>query len=182
MNEIHVRRVERSDLNGCFKLEKHCYDPVEVAPRDFIEKRIEIYPDGFYVAEYMGEIVGMVNSGATHKDDITDEELKYLIGHVRNGRNSVIFSLAVHPDHRGRGIARMLMEKLIDSAERKEKQNILLLCRNNLIAFYKSLGFYYGGPANAGLGGEILHQMQFELPVPAWMAASHHNSASHALR
>lgn len=182
MKELHIRRVERRDLDDCFKLERQCYDPLEVAPRDFIGKRIEIYPDGFYVAEYRGEIVGMVNSGATHKDDITDEELKYLIGHVRNGRNSVIFSLAVHPEHRGRGIARMLMAKLIDSAEQKEKQKILLLCRNSLIEFYKSLGFYYSGPANARLGRDILHQMHFELPVPAWTAASHHNSVTPALQ
>ena len=182
MKEIKIRRVERRDLDGCFLLEKRCYDLLEVAPRDFIEKRIEIYPDGFYVAEYMGEIVGMVNSGATHKDDITDEELKYLIGHVRNGRNGVVFSLAVHPDHRGRGIAGMLMEKLIDSAEQKEKQKILLLCRDSLIDFYKSLGFSYSGPASARLGADVLHQMHFELPLPAWIAASHHNSTSPALQ
>lgn len=182
MKEIHIRRVERRDLDDCFRLEKQCYDPLEVAPRDFIEKRIEIYPDGFYVAEYGGEIVGMVNSGATHKNDITDEELKYLIGHVRNGRNCVIFSLVVHPGYRGKGIARRLMEKLIDSAEQKEKQKILLLCRDRLIEFYRSLGFAYSGPANARLGADILHQMHFELPVPAWTAESYHNSVSPALQ
>lgn len=182
MDEIHVRRVERRDLNACFALEECCYDPIEVAPLDFIEKRIEIYPDGFYVAEHNGEIVGMINSGATHKEDITDEELKYLIGHVRNGKNSVVFSLAVHPEHRGKGIARMLMKKMIDISEKKEKQKIILLCNKPFIEFYTSLGFAYCGPSNSYFGGSIMHQMHYELPVPAWIATSHHNSASLALQ
>ncbi len=177
MNPIRIRRVERSDLNGCFALEKCCYRGGEVAPVDFIEKRIEIYPDGFFVAEADGKIVGMVNGGATHKDDITDEELKYLIGHVRNGRNSVIFSLAVHPEYRGRGIARILMQKMFEISAKKEKQRILLLCCEELMGFYRSLGFTYGGPSNSYLDGSVMHQMQYDLPIPAWIVASHHNSA-----
>lgn len=178
MNELHIRRVERGDLVACVHLEEQCYPPLEVAPRDFIEKRIEIYPDGFYVAELDGEIVGMVNSGATHKDDITDEELKYLIGHVRNGKNGVIFSLAVHPEHRGKGIARMLMDKIVEVSELKEKQKIVLLCKDNLIEFYTSLGFSYGGPSSSNFGGYTWHQMQYELPQPTWILTSHHSSAS----
>ncbi len=178
MNEIQIRRVERSDLNGCTALEERCYAPLEVAPRDFIEKRIEIYPDGFYVAEVGGEIVGMINTGATHKDDITDEELKYLIGHVRNGKNTVVFSLAVHPEFRGRGIARMLVEKIYEVSEQKEKQKVLLLCKGNLIEFYTTLGFVYGGPSTSQFGGYTWHQMQYELPEPNWILESHHDSAS----
>lgn len=182
MNDIHIRRVERHDLHGCFALEQLCYEPIEVAPQDFLEKRIEIYPDGFFVAVYKGEIVGMINSGATHKGDITDEELKYLVGHVRNGRNCVIFSLAVHPDHRGRGIARMLLRKMIDISTQKEKQKILLLCQECLIRFYTSLGFLYAGRSTSSFGGYIMHQMQYELPQTGWMAKDRHNSASLALQ
>ncbi|WP_136805600.1 GNAT family N-acetyltransferase [Desulfosediminicola flagellatus] len=178
MKTIEIRRVERSDLNGCVLLEERCYSPIEVAPRDFIAKRIEIYPDGFYVAEVNGEIVGMINTGATHKDDITDEELKYLIGHVRNGKNNVIFSLAVHPEHRGKGIARMLMDKIIEVAEGKEKQKILLLCKDNLVEFYTALGFEYVNPSNSDFGGFTWHQMEHKLPEPTWIDTSHHNSAS----
>lgn len=178
MDKIYIRRVERKDLNSCVQLEEWCYSPLEVAPRDFIAKRIEIYPDGFFVAELDGEIIGMINTGATHKDDITDEELKYLIGHVRNGKNSVIFSLAVHPEHRGKGIARLLMDKMIEVAEFKEKQKVILLCKDNLVNFYTALGFDYVSPSTSDFGGYIWHQMEYKLPVPAWILTSHHNSAS----
>ena len=178
MNELRIRRVERNDVEACARLEQGCYSRLEAATRDYLEKRIEVYPDGFYVAELDGEIVGMINSGATHKDDITDKELKYLIGHVRNGRNSVIFSVAVDPAFRGRGIARQLIGRLIEVSEEKEKQQIVLLCKDELIEFYKKLGFVYGGPSVSTFGGFTWHQMQYELPTPAWMITSRHAAVS----
>ena len=178
MSDITIRRVERSDAEACARLEQRCYSRLEAATQEYLEKRIEVYPDGFYVAELDGRIVGIINSGATHKSDITDEELKYLIGHVRNGRNSVIFSVAVDPACRGRGIARQLIGRLVEVSEVKEKQRIVLLCREELIEFYRKLGFSYGGLSVSHFGGFSWHQMQYELPTPAWMITDHHTAAS----
>ena len=178
MKTIVIRRVERRDLNACHEIEQACYPPLEAATREYLAKRIEVYPDGFFVAEHDGRVIGMINSGATHKDDITEEEFKNLIGHVRNGRNSVIFSVAVLPEYRLRGIAARLVEKLIEVATEKQKQRILLLCKEELISFYSSLGFRYSGKSRSDFGGYSWHQMQYELPVPAWMMTGHHNPAS----
>lgn len=172
MEKVQIRRVERRDLEACAQLEHQCYSPLEAAPRNHLERRIEIYPDGFYVAKSGGRIVGMINSGATHKDDITDERLKHLVGHVRNGRNCVIFSLAVHPDFRRANIARMLVTKLIEVAEYKEKQRVLLLCRENLLDFYRRLGFGYGGLSRSTFGGFNWHQMHYDLLPPASLVAN----------
>ncbi len=163
MKDITIRRVEREDLDDCVTLEKICYQPIEQASRDFIEKRIEVYPDGFYVAEHNGRIIGMVNCGATHQDDITDEEFKKLIGHVRNGKNSVIFSLAVHPDYRGKGIAKTLLKQIINVSQDKEKNSVLLLCKDQLIEFYEHLGFAYNKTSNSDYGGYTWHEMSFPL-------------------
>lgn len=165
MNNLTIRRVERSDLDKCVQLEKLCYPPIETATRDFIEKRIEVYPDGFYVAEIDGELIGMINMGATHKDDITDEEFKKLIGHVRNGKNNVIFSLAVHPDHRGHGIAKQLVDKIITVSNNKKKDSIILLCKDHLIDFYKGLGFSYYKTSSSDFGGYEWHEMSLNLPT-----------------
>lgn len=178
MRNLHIRRVEHADLDACCHLENICFDEMEIAPRDFLEKRIELYPDGFYVAELDGMVVGMVNSGATHRDDITDEGLKYLAGHVRNGRNAVIFSLAVHPEFRKRGVGRALVERMITVAAEKEKQRILLLCQEELIPLYTSFGFIQVGLATTNFGGRLLHQLEYLLPVPAWMTTNHHDSTS----
>ncbi|WP_163338398.1 GNAT family N-acetyltransferase [Desulfopila sp. IMCC35008] len=178
MNKLTIRRVERNDVESCATLEKLCYSEIEAATREYLAKRIEVYPDGFYVAELDGRIIGMINSGATHKDDITDEELKNLVGHVRNGKNGVIFSLAVHPEFQLRGIGRKLIEKIIRVLEEKQKQKVVLLCKDDLIGFYSALGFSYGGRSRSNFGGFTWHQMYYELPLPAWMITQHHNSAS----
>ena len=178
MNTVHIRRVEYADLEACCMLENLCFDEMEIAPRDFIEKRIELYPDGFYVAEIEGRLVGMVNSGATHREDITDEGLKYLSGHVRNGRNAVIFSLAVHPDFRRRGIGRALVEQMIRVAAEKEKQRVLLLCQEERISLYTTMGFVKVGLVTSNFGGRLLHQLEYMLPAPAWMTTNHHDSTS----
>lgn len=163
MDDITIRRVERSDLDACFTLEQQCYQPIEVATREFIEKRIEIYPDCFYVAVLNNKIIGMINCGATHKDDITDEEFKKLIGHVRNGKNNVIFSLAVHPDHRGKGIAKALINEIISVSDQKEKKSVLLLCKDQLVNFYQHLGFTYCKPSVSNFGGYTWHEMSIHL-------------------
>lgn len=178
MNVITVRKVQRTDVDACAELERVCYSGIEAATREYLAKRIEVYPDGFFVAEVKGVVVGMINSGATHKDDITDEELKNLIGHVRNGRNGVIFSVAVHPDFRLRGVAKKLIDHLIRTLEEKQKQRILLLCKENLVEFYASLGFGYSGRSASTFGGFTWHQMQYELPLPGWMVTEHHNPAT----
>jgi ribosomal protein S18 acetylase RimI-like enzyme len=52
------------------------------------------------------ERAGILNSSATNKDDISDEALKQLIRHHPDGRNIVVFGLAVLPEYRKQGIAR----------------------------------------------------------------------------
>lgn len=180
MEKIVIRRVKREDLDSCLHIEQVCYSPLEAATRDYLEKRVETYPDGFYVAEFRGEVIGMLNSGATHKDDITEERLKNLVGHVRNGRNAVLFSIAVLPEYRLRGVATKLIEKMVEVSADKEKQRILLLCKEELVSFYSNQGFRYAGRSSSDFGGFTWHQMQFELPIPTWMISDRQELAVNA--
>ena len=137
--------------------------PDEAASPEAIEKRIAAFPEGFLVAEAEGQVVGQVNSAATHKDDITDEALKQMIGHEAGGHNWVIFSLSVLPDFRRRGIAEKLMEKYIEASRDLGKEKILLICKSDLVAYYEKLGFAYGGRSASTHGGFQWHEMVFSL-------------------
>jgi hypothetical protein len=81
MNEIIIRRVLPKDLKDCFLVETSGFPPEEAATRETIKLRLETFPQGFFVAEMDGGVVGILNSGATDKEEISDEELKQLIGH-----------------------------------------------------------------------------------------------------
>ncbi len=128
-----------------------------------IQKRIKLFPEGFLVAESKGEIIGLINSTSTDKEDITDEELKDMVSHDKDGRNMVIFSLAVLPKFRGDGISKQLMSRFIEVSKDLKKKKILLLCKSELIPYYQNYGFLYGGKSRSKHGGFEWHEMYLPL-------------------
>jgi len=163
MNEIIIRNVLPKDLDECFLVETAGFPPEEAASRETVQLRIETFPEGFFVAEMDGRIVGMLNSAATDKDDISDEELKQLIGHDPNGKNMVVFALAVLPEFQKRGIARQLMSRFVAEARERRKENVFLMCKQHLIAYYERMGFAHAGLSRSTHGGAEWHEMRMAL-------------------
>ncbi len=162
IQNVIIRHVVKSDLDACFTIESTCYT-TDAATREKIEKRIALFPEGFLVAEVGGQVVGMINSGATDKDDITDDAFKDMTDHIHNGKHIVIFSLAVLPEFQGVGISRRLMEKFIEASGDLEKEKILLMCKSGLISYYRKYGFHYAGKSKSTLGGFEWHEMYLPL-------------------
>jgi predicted N-acetyltransferase YhbS len=160
---IVVRQVTLADLAACHAVEVACFPPAEAASLENIRRRIELFPEGFLVAEQAGELIGIVNSGATNADDISDEEFKKLIGHDSAGANIVIFSLAVLPVYQRQGIAAQLMWAFIERSRQLGKHKILLICKPPLIAYYARFGFVDAGPSSSTHGGSLWHEMMLDL-------------------
>lgn len=163
MSEIVIRNVLPKDLDECYLVETACWPQEEAAVIETIQLRIDIFPQGFFVAELDGRVIGMVNGACTNKDDISDEELKQLIGHDINGRNMVIFALAVLPEFQKRGIARQLILLFIEEARRNRKKKVLLMCKHYLISYYGKLGFIHAGLSRSTHGGAEWHEMRLSL-------------------
>ncbi|WP_207262570.1 GNAT family N-acetyltransferase [Desulfovibrio sp. Huiquan2017] len=163
MKALTIRHADMDDLTACHTIEANCFPPAEAAWASSLRNRIEIYPEGFLVAEWEGKVVGQVNAGSTDKDDITDEEFKQLIGHDPDGRNIVIFSLSVLPAFRQRGIAGTLLTNFIGHARDMGKSAIKLLCKEPLTAFYARFGFTDDGPSRSTHGGAVWHAMTLVL-------------------
>ena len=162
MIDVNIRQVNKHDVDGCYRTESACYTS-DGATREKILKRIMIFPEGFLVAESKGAILGLINSASTDKEDITDEELKDMIGHEKYGRNIVIFSLAVIPEFQGNGISKQLMLRFIEASKDLKKEKILLLCKSELIPYYQNYGFLYGGKSKSKHGGFEWHEMHLLL-------------------
>lgn len=163
MLDVLIRHVLPKDLEGCFHVETTGFPPEEAASRETIKLRLETFPQGFLVAELKGQIIGILNSAATNKADISDEELKQLIGHDPNGRNMVVFALAVLPEFRKQGIARQLMLHFIHEMRENQKEAILLLCKRELITYYERLGFAHVSLSRSTHGGVEWHEMRYAL-------------------
>jgi len=163
MSEIIIKNVQPQDLDECYAVEISGFSPEEAASKETIKLRIDTFPQGFFVAEVDGRIIGMVNGAATNKDDISDEELKQLIGHDADGRNMVIFALAVLPEFQKRGIAKQLVLRFVEEARQNKKEKIFLMCKQHLIAYYESLGFAHVGLSRSTHGGAEWHEMCLSL-------------------
>lgn len=163
MSDIHIRNVRLSDLDQCFEVESAGFPEEEAASRESIQTRIETFPQGFLVAEMDGRIIGIVNSAATDKEDLADEELKKMVGHVADGKNLVVFSLAVLPEYQKRGFACQLMMRFIEDARLLGKKKVLLMCKSNLIAYYERMGFTHIGLSSSTHGGAEWHEMGYLL-------------------
>lgn len=160
---MHIRSVTMDDVKQCHLIEKTCFEESEAASLSSIKQRAEVYPAGFVVAEVENSVVGMINSGSTDKDDITDEEFKKLIGHCEAGKNIVIFSVSVLPEFQQRGVGSDLLKYFIERSGTLKKERILLLCKTNLIKFYERLGFVYGNISKSTHGGFEWHEMVYNL-------------------
>ena len=163
MNEIIIRHVLPNDLEECLLVETSGFPPEEAATRETLKLRIEAFPEGFLVAQTDGRIVGILNSASTDKDDISDEELKQLIGHDPHGKNLVVFALAVLPEFQKRGIASQLMSRFVQAARERKKENVFLMCKRHLIAYYEKMGFTHVGLSRSTHGGAEWHEMRLVL-------------------
>ena len=160
---VFIRRVAERDLDAALAIESRAFPPSEAASRENIAKRIEQFPEGFLVAELGGTVVGHINSGSTDKEDIADEEFKALVGHDSAGANIVVFSLAVLPEFRGRGIGRRLMVAFVEESRRLGKEKVMLICKEGLIVYYEHLDFSYAGVSSSTHGDARWHEMHLRL-------------------
>ena len=164
MIDVNIRQADKHDVDGCYRTESACYTS-DGATREKILKRIMLFPEGFLIAESEGEIIGLINSASTDKEDIADEALKDMIGHVKDGGNMVIFSLAVLPEFQGNGISKQLMARFIEVSKGLKKEKIMLICKSELVPYYQNYGFIYGGKSKSKHGCFEWHEMYMLLNV-----------------
>ena len=163
MLDVNVRIVSERDLDRCFEIESVSYSGDEAATREKILKRIRTYPEGFVVLENEKEIIGFINSGATHKVELSNEDFKELVGHDSDGKHIVILSVVIHPAYQGRGLASKLMNNFIDRMKALGKSDIYLICQTELIDMYSRYGFVDLGPSDSNHGGMIWNEMSLSL-------------------
>jgi len=159
MPDVNNRNGKKQDLDRCFEIESVFYSGDEAATKDKILKRINTYPEGFIVLENDREIIGFINSGATHEVELSDEEFKELVGHDSEGKHIVILSVVVHPAYQGKGMASMLMNGFIDRMKDLGKSDIYLICQTELIYMYERYGFVDLGASDSDHGGMSWNEM-----------------------
>lgn len=159
---FQIRTVTAADLDAVTALEAACFPPAEAATREAFAYRIETFPERFFVAERQGRIIGLVNGCASDLPAV-DDRLFEPQGHDPEGKNQMVFGLAVHPDCRNNGIAAALLRRLIDFAREQGMNQVILTCKREKIPYYQKFGFQNRGVSASEHGGAVWYDMVLPL-------------------
>ena len=122
VNAANVRAFRMDDLHGIMEIERRAF-PKSAYPTALILEYAEKYPAGFIVLETEGEVAG------------------YLIYDEQEGH---IFSMAVKPSHRRKGLGRMLFMHARNHGEGKLWLEVRSKNRG-AVRFYESLSMRVRG-------------------------------------
>jgi ribosomal protein S18 acetylase RimI-like enzyme len=136
MGNLEVRRATAADLDGVMDVERSWPVEMQAPPEKFVS-RLELFPEGFYVALLDGRIVGASTSEIMKYDlanppktwdDATDcGWIKKT--HTPNGNALYVVSVGVHSQFRSQGIGTALVEAQKQLMGRKNLDFLVLGAR-----------------------------------------------------
>lgn len=158
--EPAVRPARPGDIAAAVELEASCFSAYSLNKRQlqYLQTRSTAV---FLVAEDAGRVVG---------------EAIGLVRHHKKGLSGRIYSLAVHPECRGRKIGQKLMQRMIDELSMRGVRRIYLEVEGTnqaAIRLYERLGFRSIGvlPAYYGEGRDGVHMMYDAVVTTRTLAA-----------
>ena len=158
----NIRNVTCSDLEQVTALENACFPSAEAASKEAFVYRIGAFPERFFVAEAEGKIIGLINGCSSNQMTITDDLFEPQ-GHKPDGKNQMIFGLAVHPDHKRQGIGAALMEHMISFCKETNMERVILTCKEAKLHYYAKFGFENMGISASVHGGAVWYDMVLAL-------------------
>lgn len=161
--KYHIRKVKPKDLEQVTAIEAACFNSAEAASGDTLKKRIDAFPDSFFVAEEEdGRIIGFINGCVTDEKTICDEMFENQELNNPHGAYQSVFGLDVLPMYRSRGIAAALMRYLIEESEKNGRKGLILTCKEALIPYYEQFGYINRGLSASVHGNAVWYDMILE--------------------
>ena len=161
-NNLTIVNADLADLQALHEIEELSFSG-KAASLDAFRYRLEKYSRWFFKAVSDEKIVAFINGCSSDRKYITDD--LYLAGSpfLEEGENLLIFGLAVLPEFQGKGIARLLMERILTQAIKSGKKRASLTCKQSLIPFYEKLGYRNHGLSLSAVGGIKFYDMELDL-------------------
>jgi predicted GNAT family N-acyltransferase len=147
-------------LEAVTLVESLSFPESEAASRESFEQRLKIYPKHFWVLEVDGKIISIINGMITNEPQKHDELLENPALHNENGDWLIIFGVATLPEYRKKGYSKALMQKVIEVTKSENRKGIVLVCKDELIDFYKQFGFEFLGVSKSEHGGAKWNDMK----------------------
>lgn len=160
---MEIRYATLEDLEAIAEMEAVCFPAVEAASKEAFAKRLEVFPNHFWLLEKGGILVGMINGLVTDVPMLRDEMFANAKMHNENGDWQMVFGVETLPEYRKQGCATMLMNRLIKDVEEQGRKGIFLTCKQEMIPFYKKFGYINEGKSMSKHGGAVWYDMRLML-------------------
>lgn len=157
---MNIRTATMADLAAITRLEAICFPAAEAASEESFTRRLEVYPDHFWVLLDGDTLVSFVNGLVTDAPDLRDEMYDNAALHDENGAWQMIFGVDTHPDYRRRGCAGKLLEHVIGQAKAQGRKGLVLTCKDRLVPYYAKFGFISEGISQSTHGDVTWYQMR----------------------
>ncbi|MDE5414907.1 bifunctional GNAT family N-acetyltransferase/carbon-nitrogen hydrolase family protein [Alkalihalobacterium chitinilyticum] len=115
--KIEIRNIMRKDFDEIMALQKLCFPNMEPWEIQHLESHIRVFPEGQFVVEYDGKIIGSCSSLVINFDEYDDQhtwdeitDKGYITNHNPDGYNLYGIEVMVHPDYRRMKIGKRLYE------------------------------------------------------------------------
>ena len=155
-----IRTATINDLDRLTAIEAECFPPAEAAPREAFEERLAVYPHHFYLLEEEGTVVSFVNGFVSDEAILRDEMFADAALHNEKGAWQMIFGVNTLPAFRRRGLAGLLLQRLIDDAKAQGRKGVVLTCKAEKVHYYARFGFVSEGISASAHGGAVWYDMR----------------------
>lgn len=159
---MKIRKATIKDLDEITKIEEICFPETEAASKECFRNRLLVYPDYFWLLEENDKIVTFINGMVTDEETINDKMFENPNLHNSKGDWQAIFGVNTLPEYRNRGLAKILMRKVIEDARKQKRKGCILTCKYSLIPYYEKFGYVNKGVSNSVHGGAIWYDMILE--------------------
>ena len=155
-----IRHVKADDLDRLATIEAASYPKAEAASKESIKKRMESFPECFWILEEDGVIKSFINGMATDEEDLTDIMYDDASMHKKDGKWQMIFSVVTEKSYRGQGLAKQVTNKVIEDCKARKRRGIVLTCKDGLRSFYAGFGYKDEGISQSNHGNTIWYKMR----------------------
>lgn len=158
--KMNIRKASLQDLAVITNVEKQCFPAAEAATEEDFSKRLEVYPEYFWLLEDEGKLVSFVNGMATNEPDLADDMYQNAQLHQPDGQWQMIFGVNTLPAYRRQGYAGKLLKQVIQDAKKAGRQGVVLTCKEEMVSYYQKFGFVNEGQSESTHGAVVWYQMR----------------------
>jgi predicted amidohydrolase/ribosomal protein S18 acetylase RimI-like enzyme len=131
--KIEIRNLKPNDFDEMLQLQRLCFPDMDPWKREHLESHIRVFPEGQFVVEYDGEIIGSCSSLIInfyeYDDQHTWDEITaegYITNHNSDGYNLYGIEVMVHPEYRRMKIGQRLYDARKELAREYNLKSIII--------------------------------------------------------